>query len=59
MIRIIGKNLDAKVGLIMMFYQSLKNSKMTRLVGIPNTIRQMESGQLLCHKILIRLLNAL
>jgi choline dehydrogenase-like flavoprotein len=35
MIMIIGKNLDAKVGLIMMFYQSLKNSKMTRLVGDP------------------------
>ena len=59
MIMIIGKNLDAKVGLIMMFYQSLKNSKMTRLVEIPSIIRKMESGQLLCHKILIRLPNAL
>ena len=59
MIMIIGKNWDARAGLIMMFCQSLKNSKKTRQEEIPSTIRKMESGQLLCHKRLIRQPNAL
>ena len=44
MIMIIGKKLGARAGLIMMFCQSLKNSKKTRQEGIQSTILKMGSG---------------
>ena len=59
MIMIIGKKWGARAGLIMMFCQSLKNSKKTRQEVIQSTILKMGSGLLLCHKRLIRQPNAL